>query len=257
MSATVGASSAFSSVGISPTNGSHEMTNEALRDGMGALSRYFIGDAPMGETLLFVANLVKQALPQSDLVGITMIVDEKVGTFVFTDPEISEIDQAQYETGGKGPCVDSFRTGEVFVIDSMETDDRWPEFAATARAHGVLSSLSLPMNVAKTTVGAMNIYARAERAFGPEDVETGYLFATQAGVVLANAQAYWGARTLAENLESALASRSVIEQAKGMIMNAQRKTADEAFQILVAQSQHENVKLRTIAERLVSGAGRR
>jgi len=226
-----------------------------LSQSVAALTQYFVGDATMGETLTRVSELTSVAVPQSEFVGITMMVDGRVGTYVFTHPTVPEIDRAQYDSG-RGPCVDAYHTGNVFTIDSTLTDERWPEFCQVAREHDILSTLSLPMVVTGGPIGAMNLYAKTERAFAPEDVQTGQQFAMQAAFVLANAQAYWDSRLLSENLEAAMESRSVIEQAKGVIMNAQAKTADEAFDILVAQSQHENVKLREIAKRIVNEASR-
>jgi len=226
-----------------------------LSQSVAALTQYFVGDATMGETLTRVSELTTVAVPQSEFVGITMMVDGRVGTYVFTHPTVPEIDRAQYDSG-RGPCVDAFHTGNVFVIDSTLTDERWPEFCQVAREHDILSTLSLPMLLTAGPIGAMNLYAKTDRAFAPADVETGQQFAMQAAFVLANAQAYWDSRLLSENLEAAMESRSVIEQAKGVIMNAQAKTADEAFDVLVAQSQHENVKLRDIAKRIVNEASR-
>jgi GAF domain-containing protein len=226
-----------------------------LQRSVAALTQYFVGDATMQTTLDRVADLVTIAVPQAEQVGITMMVDGRVGTYVFTHPEVPEIDRAQYESG-HGPCVDSYRSGEVVTIDSTVRDDRWPEFTDVARRHGVLSTLSLPMIVNHQSIGAMNLYANAEDAFGPADVDTGRQFAMQAGFVLANAQAYWDSRTLSENLETAMQSRSVIEQAKGVLMHSLGVSADEAFDVLIRQSQHENVKLREIAQRVVDEAGR-
>ncbi|HZX54482.1 MAG TPA: GAF and ANTAR domain-containing protein [Ilumatobacteraceae bacterium] len=226
-----------------------------LSQSVAALTQYFVGDATMGETLTRVSELTTVAVPQAEFVGITMMVDGRVGTFVFTHPDVPDIDRAQYDTG-RGPCVDAYRTGDVFVIESTLTEQRWPEFCEVARHHGVLSTLSLPMMLTGGPIGAMNLYAKTEQAFGAPDINTGQQFAMQAAFVLANAQAYWDSRVLSENLEAAMESRSVIEQAKGVIMNAQAKTADEAFDVLVAQSQHENVKLREIAKRIVTDASR-
>jgi len=226
-----------------------------LSQSVAALTQYFVGDATMGETLTRVSELTTVAVPQSEFVGITMMVDGEVGTYVFTHPTVTEIDRAQYDSG-RGPCVDAYHTGGVFVIDSTLTEQRWPEFCQVARDHDVLSTLSLPMLLSGGPIGAMNLYAKSEQAFGPDDVDTGQQFAMQAAFVLANAQAYWDTRLLSENLEAAMESRSVIEQAKGVIMNAQAKTADEAFDVLVAQSQHENIKLREIAKRIVNEASR-
>lgn len=232
------------------------MPEEPLLTSVAALTQYFVGDATMGETLTRVAELTRHAVPQAEFVGITMMVDGRVGTYIFTHPEVPEIDRAQYESGG-GPCVDAYLTGEPYMIESTRSDDRWPEFCHVAYQHGVLSTLSLPMSVNVAPIGALNLYARVEQAFRQHDIELGQRFALQAGFVLVNAQAYWDSRTLSENLEAALASRAVIEQAKGVIMNAQRTSADEAFQILVAQSQHENMKLRDVAQRIVDEASRR
>ncbi len=89
-------------------------------------------------------------------------------------------------------------------------------------------------------------------AFADAEVEVAAQFGVQAAVVLANAQAYWDAQQLSQNLSTAMQSRAVIEQAKGILMGIQRCSADEAFQILVRASQRENRKLREIAEELVS-----
>jgi GAF domain-containing protein len=227
----------------------------ALQASVAALTQYFVGDATLGETLTRVAELTASAVPPADLVGITMMVQGQVGTYVFTHPEIPEIDRAQYEHGA-GPCVDAFHSGETFLIRSTDTDPRWPAFCKVAREHGVRSTLSLPM-IVNRPLGAMNLYSYADDAFTEPHVAAGEGFAAQAAYLLANAQAYWDARSLSENLASAMQSRSVIEQAKGVIVNAQGTSPDEAFKILIAQSQHENVKLRDIAARIVRDAQRK
>jgi AmiR/NasT family two-component response regulator len=79
----------------------------------------------------------------------------------------------------------------------------------------------------------------------------------QAGFVLANAQAYWDARALSENLQAAMVTRSEIDQAKGIIMASQHLDADAAFQVMVKQSQHENIKVRDVAREIVQRYARR
>jgi len=83
------------------------------------------------------------------------------------------------------------------------------------------------------------------------------MFATQAAFLLANAQAYWDARTLSENLEQAMVSRATIEQAKGIIMSSMGCGPDQAIEVLIKQSQEQNVKLRDLAAELVRNATRR
>jgi GAF domain-containing protein len=228
-----------------------------IADAVAALNQYFIGDTTMGDTLTRVAQLTTTTVPQAEFVGITMTVDGRMGTYVFTHPTVPEIDSAQYETGD-GPCLEAFRTGIVVPIESTATETRWPKFCRVAYENGILSTLSLPMKTAPDkTIGAMNLYAREAHAFGDEDARIALMFASQAAFVLANAQAYWDARELHENLEVAMTHRAVIEQAKGMIMAALGCDEERAFQVLSEQSQSENIKLREIAQRVVEDAHRR
>jgi GAF domain-containing protein len=170
---------------------------------------------------------------------------------VFTDRTSPEIDSAQYETG-IGPCLDAFRYQEVFRVEDTEKDDRWRPFSEAAAAHGIRSTLSVPLIANHEGVGALNFYSRTPSGFSDTDAELGAQFATQAAIVLSNAQAYWDAHQLSQDLATAMKSRATIEQAKGILMGAQRCSADEAFQILVRASQRENRKLREVAEDLVN-----
>ena len=118
----------------------------------------------------------------------------------------------------------------------------------------MLSTMSLPMITHDGTIGAMNLYAETRASLPTDDERIGLLFASQAAFLLANAQAYWDARTLSENLEQAMQSRATIEQAKGIIMSTMRCGADEAMQLLIRQSQDQNIKLRELAAELVRNA---
>ena len=226
-------------------------SEDPLARSLAALSRFFVGDGTLKETLDRVANLAQEAVPATDMAGLTMVVEGRARTAVFTDDEAPEIDSAQYETG-IGPCLDAFRHQEVFRIDDTTKDERWAPFSEAAAAHGIRSTVSLPLIANHEGVGALNFYSRSAAAFTDEDVEVGARYATQAAIVLANSQAYWDAYQLSQDLATAMRSRAVIEQAKGILMGAQRCSPDEAFQILVRASQRENRKLRDIAEELVS-----
>ena len=227
-----------------------------LRESLAALSQFFVGDRTMEESLLRVAEMTTEAVPDAEFVGITMMNRGRPQTTVFTHPDAPEIDQRQYEADS-GPCLESFRRGEVIRLDSAARDRRWPEFASACLEHGIHSTLSFPLTVDGTTNGALNLYSKREQAFEPEQLELGRLFAAQAAIVLANAQAYWSARAKSEQLEQALQSRAEIEQAKGIIMATTRCTPDEAFDLLVRQSQQQNRKLREIAGEVVANASRK
>ena len=211
---------------------------ERLLAAVSALTAYFVGDVSMLETLTRVSELARNALGASDQVGITLVVDGRPGTYVFTDPEIPEVDRAQYETGD-GPCLAAYDTGATVLVPSTRTAHEYPRFCPTAERHGILSVVSFPLATPAGRIGAMNQYASTEGAFGPAEVEIGQRFAAQAAYLLVNAQAYWDARTLGENLTEAMRSRARIEQAKGIIMARTGVDADRAFALLRQQSQAE------------------
>jgi GAF domain-containing protein len=232
------------------------MSESPLTESLTELSRFFVGDGTIEETLLRVAELTVAAIPPAGLIGITLVADGRNRTAVFTDKTSPEIDQAQYDSG-EGPCLEALRDKEVVVVDSMKEDGPWPEFRAAALAHGIHSTMSLPLVVDKVSVGAMNLYADEPYAFGSADRDAGSVFAAQAAIVLANARAYWDAHSLSERLGEAMRNSAVIEQAKGILMGAQGCDADQAFALLVQASQRENVKLREIARRIVASATER
>ena len=104
--------------------------------------------------------------------------------------------------------------------------------------------------LADRTLGALNLYARLPRAYGATDRATGVIFATHAGIALAAVEARTEAHRV-EHLEQALSSRELIGQAQGILMERERITPDQAFDVLRRASQHLNVKLREVAQHLV------
>src|SRR4051794_1177082 len=209
----------------------------------------------MGNTLTRVSELACKCIGPADMAGITMLVEGRPRTAVFTDDQAPEIDTAQYETG-VGPCLDAFRHNRTYRIVSTTADTNWPAFSAAARSFGVVSTMSLPVAARSEALGALNLYS-CDSVFSYEDEDLGAVFATQAAIVLANAQAYWDARHLSEQLSESMQYRSVIEQAKGILMASGGRDANEAFQLLVRASQRENRKLRDIAAELVQQAQQR
>ena len=225
---------------------------DARSQALQALSQFLVSDSSVQETLDQVAAITTAAVPAAAFAGMTMLDESgKPATTVFTDTDAPEVDDAQYRSG-RGPCLDAWRAKEVVTIDAMDqADDRYPEFADACKEHGVLSVLSLPLVAGERGIGAFNLYARTEHAFTSDDVAVGTELAAAASIVLANASSYWDAYTLSEQLTEAMRSRAIIEQAKGMLMaRSPDLSADEAFHMLSAASQRENVKLRDIAQRI-------
>ena len=228
------------------------MSTDASAQALGALSQFVVSKTSMGETLLRVSQITTDALPAADMAGITLLgADGKPTTGIFTDPEAPEVDAAQYASG-RGPCLDSWRLQTVIRLDDLDAAGAYPEFVAAARAHGVQSSLSLPLMAGEDAAGALNLYSRTAKRFTDDDERTGILLAGAAAIVLVNASAYWQASQLSEQLSQAMQSRAVIEQAKGILMaRTPHLNADDAFDLLRKASQRENVKLRDLAQRIV------
>jgi GAF domain-containing protein len=230
---------------------------EALSASIDALTSFLIGEQTMGQTLQRVAELGEAAIPGADLTGLTLLTKEgRPTTAVCTDPETAALDQIQYDVGD-GPCLTAFREMRVISVPKMEAETRWPAMAARASDKGVHSSLSAPLIVADSGIGALNFYARSENAFREGDADTAQTFALHAAVVLANAQAYWSAYELSQQLEQAMVSRAEIEQAKGVIIEQSGVSSDEAFELLKRASQRENRKLREVATEIVKRAQER
>jgi GAF domain-containing protein len=227
----------------------------SLRASMDALSSFLIGDATVGDALHHVAQHSVDAVEPAAFAGVTMIVDGRLRTGVFTDPTSPQIDAAQYETG-EGPCVEAFREATTIVVPSTRTDRRFTEFCRTALDHGIASTLSMPLTAGDEAFGALNLYARHEDAFDESTITTAQRFAAQAAILLANAHVHASSVTLNDQLRTAMVSRETIDLARGIIIGATRCTPDEAFDRLVAQSQHENRKLRDVADEIVNASTR-
>ncbi len=219
------------------------------------LGRIKLGDRSMEQVLSRVAELTKTVLPGVSDVSVTLIRDGRGTTAAQTGAMATALDLSQYSSG-EGPCLDAAVHHTVNVIPDMAEELRWPDFVASAAAHGVRSSLSVGLPLHDDVTGALNIYSDTVDAFSDDAVERAQAFASYAAVTLTNASLYAAAAALAEQMTQAMASRAVIEQAKGILVAQRRITPDEAFAILSAASQAANRKLRDIAQAMVDGAGK-
>lgn len=224
-------------------------------DVVDALARIVVAGRSRDDVLLEVAQIARDAVPGADDVSVTLIEDGRAATAAHTGPLSLAADELQYERG-YGPCVDAGRVGLTLVVPDMRAEERWPDYAQAVAVRGVLSSVSAPLPVQGTVVGALNVYSTRTAAFDAEQVELLQVVASYAAVAVANAHAHHSAREQARQLSEAMTSRATIEQAKGIIMGERRCTADEAFAILTRLSQSTNRKLRDIAAALVEQASR-
>lgn len=184
--------------------------------------------------------------------GITLQPNGRPLTVASSDGLASQLDELQYAQD-QGPCLAALRTGQLVRIDEVAGDDRWGDYAARVLAHGVQSSLSMPLTARGSPVGAFNLYSRLPGFFGPFETRLAERFAQDASVAVGIAARLSADAVLTAQLRAALASRAVIDQAIGVIMAEQRCTTDEAFAVLRTASQNRNVKLRQVAQDIVTG----
>ena len=215
------------------------------------LSRIMFGEKSLDETLGQIAALARDTIPEIDEVSVTLVDREKAKTAVFTGELAMHLDERQYQNG-VGPCLDAALSGETVVIDVAD-DSLYPDFAHSARRAGVTHSVSIGLPVPNRVVGALNIYASTPHALSEETIAFAQAFASYAGVAVANAALYHHNAELADQMRTAMQSRSVIEQAKGILMARHGYDADEAFKSLSKMSQDSNRKLRDIAQSILDG----
>jgi GAF domain-containing protein len=212
-----------------------------------------LGEGQLSDVLDRLVTIAREALEGADEVSITLVRRDHPWTAAYTGDLALAADEMQYERG-YGPCIDAGVSGTLLRVDDMRAETRWPDYAAKVVTSGVLASLSVPLPMQTDVVGALNCYARSTQAFaGDDQAESATELAGHIAVAVANAVAYADTAEYAGQMREAMASRAVIEQAKGVIMAQNRCDADEAFEILRRASMGRNIKLRTIAEALVEG----
>jgi GAF domain-containing protein len=216
-----------------------------------ALATLVVTGRDQTEVLSDLTGIARRAMPGSEASSITLIRGDKASTAAFDGQMAIDADELQYQRGN-GPCIDAGLAGLTLVVDDMSREQRWPDYAAHAATHGVASSLSIPLPFQGAVIGALNNYSAQRHAFGEDDIALGE--AVSGWVALAAGRAEHSARTADEvaNLYTAMASRAIIEQAKGILMERRKVSADEAFTVLARASQNANVKLRHVAEGLVN-----
>jgi GAF domain-containing protein len=219
------------------------------------LSRIMLGAQPLSETLSRVAELAKRTIPGAAEVSVTLVQKETGTTVSFTGPLAAQLDERQYEAGF-GPCMDAALSGATIPIDDTVHSGTYPDFGRIASRYGITHTMSIGLPVERRSIGALNVYGTGEGPFDETTAELATAFASYAAVAVANAGLYATTATLAGNLQRALDSRAVIEQAKGILMGRHRCSADAAFDLLVRQSSESNRKLRDIARDIVDDVQR-
>ncbi len=198
-----------------------------------------------------VCEQVTRAVPGVDEATITLLTDGTPMTAATTSEIVAALDLDQY-TVGDGPCLRAARTGKLVRVSIADVAECWPKFAADSAAAGFGSFLSAPLALGDGNSGAVNCYSTRGHGFAELDEKLLDLYTIATASILRVYRRYRHAHTTAEQLGEALTSRAVIDQAKGILMALHQISADQAFIMLVGQSQRENLKVRDLATRFIA-----
>ena len=235
--------------GVSTQSGNADLNGRAdLEGNFAAIALELFAPGTVSETLHHIVNLAAQSIEGCDAAGIFVFDAGVAVTAAASDPLVFQLDGLQIDSG-EGPCLDASATGTTFYATDLVDEQRWPTFAPLAVGAGARSVLAYPLS--RLRISALNLYGRHPFAFGATDRAQGYLFATLARLALDSASEREADGRKEANLLEALRTREVIGQAQGILMERERITAEQSFDVLRRASQKMNIKLRTVAETVV------
>jgi hypothetical protein len=211
---------------------------------LSSIARDLSEAATTHDTLVAIVQAAVALVPGCDEGSISVVLGRSQVTSEAASGDLPRrVDELQ-ERLGQGPCLDAVYEQETVRVSHMALDERWPVFAPLAVAEGAAAMLSFQLYVADDNLGALNLFSRSDGAFDDEAEQVGLLFAAHAAV------AYAAARKQSAK-ETQVATRQLIGQAQGILMERYKVTGDKAFRMLILASQKANTKLRAVAEQIV------
>ena len=184
--------------------------------------------------------------------GVTMVEGGRLRFVTAVNEASGELELAQEEQQA-GPCRDAFDSGEVVrVTDVREESARWPEFSAIATRVVVAGVAGIPMRLDDKVIGALNLYSAQPRQWCDEDIAIARVLADVATSYVVNASKLSQEEQLSAQLQEALESRVIIEQAKGITASKHSITVDQAYQLIRGHARRNNASLRVVAEAIVT-----
>lgn len=201
-------------------------------------------EATVVETLDLVVQYALRAV-DCQYAGVLLVrKNQEVETAASTAPIVEALDRVQIECR-EGPGLDVVSDRAIVVVNDTVSDRRWERWAGKVAALGVRSVLTARLSTGSTEVGTLNLFHAEPDAFDADDEAVASIFARHAAVALASARQ-------TENLWLAIDARKLIGQAQGILMERFDLDADQAFAVLLRYSQQRNIKLRAVAELLVT-----
>jgi GAF domain-containing protein len=208
------------------------------------LSHYEIGEvlADLGDRLARLFSLAGS--------GVTLGMDGRLLAVTAIPPDLAPLERHQ-EAEQEGPCVQAYQGGQVVAVPDLQAEDRWPGYRRVADQLGMRAVVGVPMRLGEQTVGALNMYHADVREWPQEDLEAARVLANMATAYLINASSLAKQVQLADQLQHALDSRVVIEQAKGILAEAHGISVDSAFERLRRHARSHSAKVQHVARAVV------
>src|SRR5665648_27911 len=184
--------------------------------------------------------------------GVTMAEEGQLRFVTAVTQASGDLERIQEEQQA-GPCRDAYETGDVIrVTDVRQESARWPRTPATAARVGVAGGAGFAMRLADQIIGALNLYSPQPREWSDEDIAVAGVLADVATSYVVNASKLHQQKQLSEQLQHALESRVVIEQAKGITAQQSSVSIDQAYQLMRRHARSNNASLRLVAEAIVA-----
>jgi hypothetical protein len=230
---------------------------EDLLESLTELARTLTENESVRDTLGSILALALRSIPGCQAASVTVLdAKDQPSTIAATDDKTYELDRRQYVLND-GPCLDAARRQQVNRWSLEEAEQRWPDFTSLAKEMGLRSYLSAGLGLAGRRLGALNLSSSDSHGFSQLDEDLISLFTVPASAAIVVVGRYAEARDLAAQLEHALRSRAVIDQAIGIVMAESRCDANQAFATLSRASNNRNMKLRDLANEIVMRVGGR
>ncbi len=168
---------------------------------------------------------------------------------------IADLERVQ-ENWQAGPCIDAVATGAPVVMPDISAGDaheRWPDYAVAAKTSGIQAVAGIPMLAGGAAIGAVNLYDSQPRSWSTEDLRVATVLASIGTGYLIHASTAQQQQRTAEQLQQALNTRLIIEQAKGVLAARRDTTVDDAFQILREYARSPNARIHDVCRAVVRG----
>jgi len=186
--------------------------------------------------------------------GILLVDHHGALNLVAASTEQARLVELTQLQNSEGPCLDAFTTGRpVQCGDMREAGDRWPRFSAAALEGGYLAVHALPMRLRGTVLGAVNLFSATAGPLDDDTIALGQALADAASIGIIHQRALARQEIVTEQLQSALNSRILIEQAKGFLTHSLAVGVDEAFAIMRTYARTHNRRLTDVANDVVEG----